>query len=113
VAIGEGQCHTHDFFVASVKKNVPVATQKFETVFTRIVSSKKSCLNKNEISRSANQILVPFEQSRSAFDNPRDIFIFLPLCRTTIHEKSEALAAEKHINRLQYHTSCFQYRSSN
>lgn len=57
--------------------------------------------------------MVSFQQSNSTVDNPSNIFIFLPLCWTSVHEKPEAISAEKHINRLQYRASRFEYYSSN
>jgi hypothetical protein len=57
--------------------------------------------------------MVSYQQSSATVDNFSNIFIFLPLCWTTVHEKPETIPVEKHINRLQYRASRFERLSSN
>jgi hypothetical protein len=57
--------------------------------------------------RSTNKNMVLVEHSWTALINPRYISLLLPLRRSTLHEKSKTLSAQKHTDHLQRITSCF------
>jgi hypothetical protein len=65
----------------------------------------------NCVSRSANQVLVPLELTRTAADHRGDLLVLLPLRWPALHEEPETLSAEKHINRVQHHPSRAQCRA--
>lgn len=64
------------------------------------------------IFRSTNKVMVFGKQSGATHFNPCHIPLLLPLCRSTLHEKSKTLPTKKHIDRLQHRTSHFEHHSS-
>lgn len=69
--------------------------------------------NELHFHRSTHQNMVHVELTRTTAHHPRHLSVLLPLCRSTLHEESKTVPAEKHINRLQHLAGCFQRHSRN
>jgi hypothetical protein len=84
---------------------------EWRSVTLLIIERKKVLSISISFRRSSYKVMVSRQQSGSTHIDTCHLSLLLPLRRPTIHEKPKTIPTQKHIDRLQHCTSCFQHHS--